>query len=89
METLFDIQDLGREVAKLRRKQGLSQSDIAARAGVSRAMISDLENGQLHDPGVRKVLRVLKVLGMGVRVVSLNPPTLDELLSNQEESDAY
>jgi transcriptional regulator with XRE-family HTH domain len=89
METLFDIQDLGREVAKLRRKQGLSQSDIAARAGVSRAMISDLENGQLHDPGVRKVLRVLKVLGMGVRVVSLSPPTLDELLSNQEESDAY
>lgn len=88
METLFDIQDLGREVAKLRRKQGLSQSDIAARAGVSRAMISDLENGQLHDPGVRKVLRVLKVLGMGVRVVPLSPPTLDELLSNQEESDA-
>ena len=87
MKTIFDIQDLGREMAKLRKKQGLSQSDVAVRAGVSRALISDLENDQLHDPGVRKVLRVLKVLGMGVRIASLSPPTLDELVVENEDSN--
>ena len=85
---IFDIQDLGREVAKLRRQQRLSQTDVAAMAGVSRAMISDLETGQLHDPGVRKVLRILKVLGQGIRITPLSPPTLDDLLEMQEDADA-
>lgn len=54
MRTIFDIRDLGREMAKLRKKQGLSQSDVAVRAGVSRALTSDLKNDQLHDPGSRR-----------------------------------
>ena len=51
-------------------------------------MISDLETGQLHDPGVKKVLRVLKVLGRGVKIVSLSPPTLDDLLAAHGDIDA-
>jgi transcriptional regulator with XRE-family HTH domain len=88
MTAIFDIQDVGSQVANLRKQQRLSQTELARQAGVSRAMISDLETGQLHDPGVRKVLRVLKVLGMGVRIVSLSPPTLDDLLAEQEDFDA-
>lgn len=88
METIFDIQDLGIQVAALRKRLGLSQSEVARKAGVSRSMISDLETGQLHDPGVKKVLRVLKVLGRGVKVVSLTPPTLDDLLAAQGDIDA-
>ena len=88
MNAIFDIRDLGREVVKLRKKQGLSQTDVAVMAGVSRAMLSDLEAGQLHDPGIRKVLRILKVLGQGIRLAPLSPPTLDDLLAMQEEPDA-
>lgn len=88
MNAIFDIQDLGIHISKLRKQQRLTQTELAGKAGVSRAMISDLETGQLHDPGVRKVLRVLKVLGMGVGIVSLNPPTLDDLLAEQEDLHA-
>ncbi len=82
---MFDIQDLGREVAKLRNEQGLSQSDVAKMAGIRQASIIDLEEDQLRDLDVRKVLRVLKVLGMGVRIEPLIPPTLDELVSENED----
>ena len=51
-------------------------------------MISDLETGRLRDPGVRKVLMVLKALGMGVKIARLSPPTLDELLAEQDEIHA-
>ncbi len=88
MNAIFDIQDLGSEIAKLRKQQKLSQTEVARRAGVSRAMISDLETGQVHDPGVRKVLRVLKVLGFGIRLASLSPPTLDDLLAEQDNLHA-
>lgn len=88
MNATFDIQDLGSRIALLRKKQGLSQSELARQAGVSRAMISDLETGQLRDPGVRKVLMVLKALGMGVKIARLSPPTLDELLAEQDEIHA-
>ena len=88
METIFDIQDLGTQVAELRKRLGLSQSEVARMAGVSRSMISDLETGQIHDPGVKKVLRVLKVLGRGVKIVSLSPPTLDDLLAAHGDIDA-
>lgn len=88
MNTTFDIHDLGSRIAVLRKEQGLSQSELARQAGVSRAMISDLETGRLRDPGVRKVLMVLKALGMGVKIARLSPPTLDELLAEQDEIHA-
>ncbi len=88
MSTTFDIQDIGSRIAILRKEHGLSQSELARQAGVSRAMISDLETGQLRDPGVRKVLMVLKALGMGIKIARLSPPTLDELLAEQDEIHA-
>ncbi|MDO9583462.1 MAG: helix-turn-helix transcriptional regulator [Desulfomicrobium sp.] len=88
MNTIFDITDLGSRIAILRREQGLSQAELAGQAGVSRAMISDLETGRLRDPGTRKVLMVLKALGMGIRIARLSPPTLDELLAEQEDFHA-
>jgi transcriptional regulator with XRE-family HTH domain len=88
MSVIFDIENLGSRIALLRKEQRLSQTELARQAGVSRAMISDLETGQIRDPGVRKVLRVLKALGMGLRIVRLSPPTLDELLAEQEDVHA-
>lgn len=88
MKSIFDIQDLGECIATLRKEKRLTQAEVAKSAGVSRALISDLESGQLHDPGVKKLFRILKVLGKGIRIVPLGPPTLDDLLAGQEHSDA-
>ncbi|NCC04917.1 MAG: XRE family transcriptional regulator [Proteobacteria bacterium] len=85
MNAIFDIQDIGEHIAKSRKELGLSQSEVAKQAGVSRALLSGLETGQLHDPGVKKLLRILKVLGKGIRIVTAGPPTLDDLLASQEE----
>jgi ribosome-binding protein aMBF1 (putative translation factor) len=54
----------------LREQQGLSLSDLAARTGMDRAMISRLENGQIDNPTIATVTRYAKALGKRV-VVSL------------------
>ena len=83
MDTIFDIQGFGEQVLTLRKDSGLSQSELARMAGVSRAFVSGLENGQMHDPGMKKILRVLKVLGKGLKIVSFGPPSLEDLLAEQ------
>lgn len=88
MESILDIQDLGAQLAAMRKEMRMTQAEVAKSAGVSRALISDLESGQLHDPGVKKLFRILKVLGKGIRIVPQGPPTLDDLLAEQERSDA-
>jgi predicted transcriptional regulator len=54
----------------LREQQGLSISDMAERTGMDRAMISRLENGQIHNPTIATMTRYAKALGKRV-VVSL------------------
>jgi transcriptional regulator with XRE-family HTH domain len=88
MQAIFDIQDLGAEIAAIRKELRMTQAEVAEQAGVSRALISNLESGHLHDPGVKKLFRILKVLGKGIRIVPLGPPTLDDLLAEQETMDA-
>ncbi len=58
-----DVQ-LGRVVRALRRRRGWRQSDVAARAGVSRATVSVIERGHLESvslPALRRCLGALEV----------------------------
>lgn len=80
---IVDIQDLGAQIADLRKEKRMTQAEVAKCAGVSRALISDLESGQLHDPGVKKLFRILRVLGKSIQIVPFEPPTLDDLLAEQ------
>ena len=74
---LFDI---GRQIRSERKRRKLSQADLAKLLGMSRATISQIENGTVQDVGVRKLIRILEVLGLELRVRSAGaPPTLDEL----------
>ncbi|MBF0268156.1 MAG: helix-turn-helix transcriptional regulator [Alphaproteobacteria bacterium] len=64
--------DLGLIVRERRRNLGMDQSDLAARAGVSRQWIIDIEKGKPRAE-VGLVLRTLTELGLKVRVESEIP----------------
>lgn len=77
MET---IPELGSAVAERRRALGLTQGDLAARAGVTQETLSRFERGKLPEFGSRKLLAVLAVLGMELEFVETAARgSLDEL----------
>jgi HTH-type transcriptional regulator / antitoxin HipB len=75
--------DLGHYLREQRRKLGLTQTDLAARARVSRRWLSDLEGGK-STAEVGLVLKVIAALDMYCAVEPQPTPEidLDELLDN-------
>ncbi len=59
---------LGAAVAQARQRLGLTKKALAAAAGLSRLTIAQLEAGTVCDLGIRKVHRVLGVLGLTMKV---------------------
>ena len=79
---LFDI---GQEIRKNRKYRKLTQAELAKSLGMSRTTISQIESGTVQEIGVRKLSRLLDFLGLELRVkIAGQPPTLDELLEEQE-----
>jgi transcriptional regulator with XRE-family HTH domain len=78
---MLDLMTIGSELAGRRKALRLRQSDIAARAGVSRATLDALENGRLGELGFAKVARILAAVGLNLRLAEAGPrrPTLEEL----------
>lgn len=56
-------QTLGTRLRDLRDKQGLSLSEVARRAKVSKAYVSQLERGGSKDPSYSVVIRLATALG--------------------------
>jgi transcriptional regulator with XRE-family HTH domain len=78
---LFEI---GQHIRKERKKRKLSQAQLADLLRMSRATISQIENGVVQDIGVRKLLRILEVLDLELKVRRAgSPPTLDELQEDE------
>jgi transcriptional regulator with XRE-family HTH domain len=79
---LFEI---GRHIREERKKRQMTQAQLAAVLGMSRATISEIENGVVQDIGIRKILRILEILDLELKIRRAGmPPTLDEL---REEDD--
>ena len=87
MSPMLDMPTLGSTIATERRRSALTQSELARRAGVSRATIAALEGGTTAELGFVKVTRILAVLGLALRLSTPNAgrPTLEDL---QAESEA-
>jgi transcriptional regulator with XRE-family HTH domain len=78
---LFDI---GQHIRQARKDRHLTQAALAATLGMSRATISQLEQGTVQDLGIRKVVRLLEYLGLTLLVRPKGqPPTLDELREDE------
>lgn len=59
---------LGAAIRGARQQAGLTQAELAERAGVSRRWLLMLENGKAPGAELAKVMRTLEVLGLGMTV---------------------
>ena len=84
-----DLVELGSVIKSARKRQRLTQSDLARKSGVSRARIDALENERTAGIGFKPVLRLLNALGLDLKVTELDRarPTLEDLMA-EEGGDA-
>jgi transcriptional regulator with XRE-family HTH domain len=78
---MLDMLAVGEEIATQRKARGLTQTELAARARVSRATITALETGRQRELGFNKLMAILAVLGLDMRITAENArrPTLEDL----------
>jgi transcriptional regulator with XRE-family HTH domain len=78
------IKTVGTTIREARRTAGLTQADLAASLGMSRATISAIENGTIQEIGVRKLAALCAAIGLDVHVgPQRTRPTLNELRAEQ------
>ncbi len=84
---MLRLHSIGSLIAARRKTLGLRQSDLARKAGVSRATLEALENGRSGELGFSKVANILSALGLELKLQEANRqrPTLDELLEEDRD----
>lgn len=84
---MLTIGQIGQTVATARSVAGIRQTDLATKAGLSRATVDALENGRASDIGVSKLSRILAALGLelSIRPATNERPTLDELMKENAD----
>lgn len=83
------LEQLGLHIKTLRKQKGWSQSQLAEMAGLDRTTLGMLERNDYTDVGIRKVQRVLELLGKKLTLVSAGLPTLDELVAAQTDETQH
>ncbi|MCY4101659.1 MAG: helix-turn-helix domain-containing protein [bacterium] len=68
MRPLQTSRDLGAAIRRARQDRGLSQAELAARAGVGRPWLSEVERGK-RTAEVGRVLLVVSALDLAVALV--------------------
>lgn len=68
-----DLASVGERIALARKRAMLRQLDLAERAGVSRATIDALENGRASEIGYSRLARILRAVGLELRVQRSSP----------------
>lgn len=81
------LADLGPLLKEARRRARLSQEELAAPLGMSRATVSALESGRCEEIGFAKLAALLERLGLELTVrPRVARPTLDELRSERRQA---
>ena len=68
--------ELGAALRDMRREQGLSQAELAARAGTSRRWVCDTENGRVP-LGIKLMCQLIYQLGYQIELVPAPAPRID------------
>ncbi|PCI72992.1 MAG: transcriptional regulator [Gammaproteobacteria bacterium] len=74
-----DINNIGNEVKRLRKEKGWTQKRLAELSGLDRTTVGAFERNDYSDIGIRKVQRVLQLLGRSITLTTVGLPTLDDL----------
>ncbi len=82
-----NLTHISQQVRTLRKQKGWSQHKLADLSGLDRTTIGALERNDYSDIGIRKVQRVLELLGKSLSLTNTGLPTLDELQVNQPTTD--
>lgn len=61
---------LGEILADGRARKGWTTRTLGAKAGVSSAMVSQLENGKVKEPSLRPIYRLAKALGISLKILA-------------------
>lgn len=82
--------DIGEQIAKQRETVGLTQTQLAKRARISRSTLDALENGRIGELGYTKVSNILSSLDLQfvIQAAASKRPTLDDLMLENEREDA-
>ena len=76
----MDFKEFGKNIAKLRKEQNISQTILCKDIGISRATLSSLENGRGVDIGFKKILDIVDYLGYEINLKTKSPfPSFEEL----------
>jgi transcriptional regulator with XRE-family HTH domain len=78
------LKTISQTIQKQRKQKGWSQKQLAEICNLDRTTIGALERDDYQDLGIRKVERVLSVLGMTLSCESVGLPTLDDLKADQK-----
>lgn len=85
----MNFAETGLTLRNARKQAGLTQAELARRLRMSRATLSQLENGVIGDLGIRKLARIADRLGLEITVRPRRPMTLHEAYArNREERQA-
>jgi len=71
VEQARSFPEISGEVLRRRLAMGLTQAELAARAGLSRATVNAIENDTVSDIGARKLAGLLEVLGAQLDVSTI------------------
>jgi len=77
----MDLTSIGMRIALERKRHGLTQSQLAQRARISRATLAALETGSIRELGFNKIAMLLACLQLDLRLGAANGsrPTLEDL----------
>ncbi|MGC4076991.1 MAG: helix-turn-helix transcriptional regulator [Rubrivivax sp.] len=86
MTTLSDVAEMLRSA---RQEAGLSQTELAGRAGVARTTVARMETLAKGDMSVSALVRLLEAAGFELKLVKAgHQRTLEDILEEQRRGDA-
>ena len=74
------LNDISHTIRSARKARGMTQQQLAELTQLDRTTIGALERNDYNDLGIRKVERVLMMLGKTLNCEDVGMPTLDDLV---------
>ncbi len=84
----IDLSQLGHQIRFRRNGKGWSLGDLAKESGLSKAYISDLENGSAGKPNIQYIFAVAVALGVTLsELLQESTPRTDVVRSRRKDSE--